>query len=393
MDKNEDIKDLWARYLANQCTVEEVRTLLLFVQSDENNPLAVEMIENGLDGQLPEKFLTHDHVDFILQDAFENIAARTIRRPQGKNIPFRFARYAAAAVLLLGLGWAGYNVFWRAASSSAELSKNNHGQLPVGINHAVLTLANGAKIKLNDASEEVLNKEYHLSVRKSAGAILYSATSEGSAHEFHTVATSKGALYKIQLADGTKVWLNAASSLKYPTAFNGKQREVELTGEGYFEVAKNADKPFYVKVNKMQIAVLGTIFNVNAYSNEKSVKTTLLEGSVKITNTGATGEGLVIRPGEQANFNATGELEKIEINEEDVIGWKQGVFRFSGNRIDLILRQISRWYDVELEYQGKVPDIEIAGEMPRNAKLEDIVSVLNASGLNIQILNKKLIVK
>ena len=392
MNNHEDIQDLWERYLANQCTIDEVGKLIAFQQANKNSPLALEMIEKGLGGDLPERFLSQPQVNFILEDAFENIATRTISKPHGKLVWFRMAKYAAAAVLVLSIGWGAYSVLRNETSQPLALGEIEPIKLPEGINQVVLTLGNGKDVKMGEVSESLLQTAYHLPVRKQEGALIYGGVGANHSAELHTVATSKGAQYRIELADGSKVWLNAGSSLKYPTIFNGTDREVELTGEGYFEVAKNAQKPFYVKVNQMRIAVLGTVFNVNAYPNEKVVKTTLMEGSVKVS-AGKDGEKeLVIRPGEQAVYDLAEGLEKTEVNGADVMGWKQGVIRFSGNGIDIVLRQIARWYDVEIEYKHGIPNIEIAGEMPNHTSLENLVRVLNASGLDIRIDHKKLIV-
>jgi ferric-dicitrate binding protein FerR (iron transport regulator) len=198
------------------------------------------------------------------------------------------------------------------------------------------------------------------------------------------------------LADGSKVWLNAASSLKFPASFTGKAREVILTGEGYFEVAKNASMPFHVKVNNMMVEVLGTHFNVNAYEDESSVATTLLEGSVKIkkdVSAKSSSQSLVLIPGDQAELAKDGELKiNHHANVQEVIAWKNDNFEFNNTPVTDIMRQVSRWYDVEIDYRGAVPIHQLTGKISRNVDLNQLIDMLKYTGINMKIENKKIII-
>ena len=183
-------------------------------------------------------------------------------------------------------------------------------------------------------------------------------TTDGTAANevlFNSINTPNGGQFQITLADGTKVWLNSASSLRYPTSFPGEKRVVELTGEGYFEVAHNAKQPFLVKVNDMEVAVLGTHFNINSYSDEPSVKTTLLEGKVKVSK---AGNYILLNPGQQAVVSPLQNEIRIanDVDLEEVVAWKNGRFLFNSANIETIMRQVARWYDVDISYESKIND-------------------------------------
>jgi ferric-dicitrate binding protein FerR (iron transport regulator) len=198
------------------------------------------------------------------------------------------------------------------------------------------------------------------------------------------------------LSDGSKVWLNAASSLQFPASFTGNTREVQLTGEGYFEVAKNAAMPFHVKVNNITIEVLGTHFNVNAYEDEASVATTLLEGSVKIKKdlpAKSSSQSVVLKPGEQAQLAKDGQLKiNRNANTQEVIAWKNDNFEFNNTPVKEIMRQISRWYDVEIDYKGSVSMHKLTGKISRNVDLHQVIEMLKYTGINIKIENKKIMI-
>jgi ferric-dicitrate binding protein FerR (iron transport regulator) len=192
------------------------------------------------------------------------------------------------------------------------------------------------------------------------------------------------------LSDGSKVWLNAASSLRFPASFAGKERKVELLGEAYFEVAKNAAMPFKVKVNGMEVEVLGTHFNINSYENESTVRTTLLEGSVKINNNNSSS---LLKPGQQAQVNKAGEIKIINnVDVEEAIAWKEGKFQFDRADIHDIMRQLARWYDVDVEYKGSVSS-HFGGTISRDVNLSQVLNMLHLTGeVKFQIEDRKVIV-
>jgi ferric-dicitrate binding protein FerR (iron transport regulator) len=218
-------------------------------------------------------------------------------------------------------------------------------------------------------------------IKKADGAILYVDEHSGTVTDtlYNTMTVPRGGQYKLTLPDGSRVWLNAASSLKYPVAFSARERIVELNGEGYFEVAATASSPFRVKVRNTQIAVLGTSFNVMAYPDETAIQTTLLTGAVKVKQ-GNTEK--IIAPGQQAVVNnENGHIAVSETETALATAWKDGQFRFSGNNIPMVLRQVSRWYNIDIVYQGSVPQGHITGKVPRNMKLSGVIRILELSGI------------
>jgi ferric-dicitrate binding protein FerR (iron transport regulator) len=208
---------------------------------------------------------------------------------------------------------------------------------------------------------------------------------------YNTISTPKGGQYQVTLSDGSKVWLNAASSLRFPATFSGKERKVELTGEGYFEVAHNKKMPFHVTVNDLDVEVLGTHFNINAYADESAIKTTLLEGSVKVVKGNET---KIIEPGEQASVT-TSEDEinvKQQVDLEQVVAWKNGIFQFERADIESVMRQISRWYDIDVDYHGRVSE-HFGGTISRDVNISDVLKMLEMTGgVNFKIDGKKVIV-
>jgi ferric-dicitrate binding protein FerR (iron transport regulator) len=196
----------------------------------------------------------------------------------------------------------------------------------------------------------------------------------------------------LELPDGTKVWLNSSSSLTYPVIFKGKERGVELTGEAYFEVAKNAASPFFVKTSSQTIKVLGTHFNINSYQDEKSVKTTLLEGSVEVTGNG-TRQITSLKPGQQA-VNSAGNIKIIsDADIDEAVAWKNGKFLFRNTDLQTVMRQLSRWYDVEVTYQGVVAAKHYRGRISRNVPVSQVFEILKTSGVNFIINGRTIIVK
>ncbi|HEY6082423.1 MAG TPA: FecR domain-containing protein, partial [Chitinophagaceae bacterium] len=267
---------------------------------------------------------------------------------------------------------------------------------------AVLTLANGQTIVLDNARTGQLASQGNSRVTKAdSGLLVYQSgklkgesTIQGNqaALAFNTLTIPRGGQYRLILPDGTKVWLNSASSIRYPTAFTGMERRVAITGEVYMEVAKDASHPFIVSTRHSDITVLGTHFNVMAYGNEPAVNTTLLEGSVKVSVPGVK-EGVTIKPGQQASASNTGKDIKVnEVNATDVAAWIHGLLSLKDCSVQEFMNQLSRWYDVEVEYAGKIPRQRFGGMINRNAPLSDVLAALNAGGIHTRLEGKKIIV-
>lgn len=254
-----------------------------------------------------------------------------------------WTRIAAAASILLFISTGSYFLL-KNQPLPENVRQQSHDIAP-GSNKAVLTLSNGRQILLTDAKNGKLAVQANTVINKTDdGQITYDKTSETSESVYNTMTTPRGGQYHLILADGTAVWLNAASSIKYPTVFTANERLVEITGEAYFQVAHNPSKPFIVKSNGQRVTVLGTHFNVNAYSEEAVVRTTLLEGSVNITS-GSLSK--VIRPGEQSVLGKD-RLDIISVDTEDAVAWKNGMFRFTDESLEVVMRKVARWYDVDV---------------------------------------------
>ncbi|EHQ25937.1 FecR family protein [Mucilaginibacter paludis] len=299
-------------------------------------------------------------------------------------------RIAAAASLLLCLSVGAYFI-----TRQNTVSNNTHSQAAVimpGSNRAVLTLGNGRQIVLTGAQNGQLAAEGGATINKTAdGNVVYNsaqAVQVSEALTYNTMATPRGGQYHLTLEDGTGVWLNAASSIKYPTAFTGNERRVEITGEAYFEVAHNAAKPFRVVFNGQTVEVLGTHFNINAYADEPAAKTTLLEGKVKLT---AQGYAAMLLPGQEAAL-AGGGYNVKEADVEQAIAWKNGLFHFDNTDVKTLMRQVARWYDVEVAYEGKITDYKFAGDLRRNTNLANVLQIFEQGGIHFRIEGRKLIV-
>jgi transmembrane sensor len=310
-----------------------------------------------------------------------------------------YSLVAAAAALVITLGAGTW--YWLADKPAKQVPSKpvasvKPRDLPPGRDAAVLTLADGKKIILDSASGAI-SQQGNVTVLNVNGMLSYAPSKKGAPDEvvYNTVSTARGNQYQLVLSDGTKVWLNSASSLRYPASFTGNSREVELDGEGYFEVAKNAAKPFHVKTRTQDIEVLGTHFNVNAYKDEETIKTTLLEGSVKVKLNGAVGSA-ILKPGEQAianNDEGTSIHITSDVDLDQVMAWKNGWFEFENTDLKMIMRQISRWYDVDIEYGTKTGNERYGGRISRNLNLSNILKMLENYGVQFRLEGKRLIVE
>jgi len=262
--------------------------------------------------------------------------------------------------------------------------------LPGG-DKATLTLADGSTIVLDEAQNGTLAQQGNSKIIKLNGKLSYDPTNKNSGEiVYNTISTPKGGQYQLELPDGSQVWLNATSSIHFPTSFIGTERRIEITGEAYFEIARDPNMPFIVTVNNAEVQVLGTHFNINGYDDEDNVKTTLLEGSVRFVNEGNIN---LLKPGQQAQLTKEGMTKVVSnVDLDEVVAWKNGMFGFENAGIETVMRQFSRWYDVEIEYKGKTDDLFIA-EMRRDIKLSDALKALELTGkVKFDIQGKKIIV-
>lgn len=300
-------------------------------------------------------------------------------------------RYAAAAVVFLAVS---VSVFIIRNNSKPETKAVAQIIRPGG-NKATLTLSNGTRIVLDDARNGQIARQSNVNITKTANNQIVYAAAENGDHQAaalqNTISTPNGGQYQIVLPDGTKATLNAATSLTYPTEFHGSERVVQLNGEAYFEVAKNKKMPFRVMAGNQIVEVLGTHFNINAYTDEASVRTTLLEGSVKVTS---GDNSTLIVPGEQAITSAgqTSDIIKRDVDVDKETAWKNGLFSFENEDLKSIMRQVARWYDVKITYAGNLPDEKFIGEIPRSSNLSDVFKILELNNVRFEVQGKTVIV-
>ncbi|HWK06218.1 MAG TPA: FecR domain-containing protein [Puia sp.] len=343
-------------------------------------------------------------------------STRTTAAATTETIPFYkmgWFRLSAAAALIMVVATTTWFLAFRKEKTTAPLAAQKtvpsaRGDVMPGRNKAILTLGDGSTIELDSARTGNIIRDGNAQIQKMKdGQLKYMPAESGaaSAIKYNVLSTPRGGEYKLVLPDGSQVWLNAASAIRYPTAFTGNERKVEVSGEAYFEVTKNAAMPFKVLVKQkdlmhsaqaktmdpMEIEVLGTSFNVNAYEDEAAINTTLLQGSVKLTQGKVSG---MLKPGQQAQRREDGSIRWIpNADTANAVAWKNGVFEFGDESLQTVMRQIARWYDVEVVYEGNMPADRFTGRVSRNTSLAGVLKILKLSDIRLTIENKKIIVR
>lgn len=342
----------------------------------------------------PEKATIEQALNKALEEINEKRGASVVaQNPRMYRFNGWIGWVAAAVVLFLVTGWW---FFVRTEVKPPLVSENiapGVGAIVPGGNKAILTLDDGSRIMLDSANKGAITKEGNILVEKTGeGHLSYKNDGIVAEERFNTISTPRGGQYQLTLSDGSKVWLNAASSLKYPMVFIGRERKVELTGEGYFEVAPNTQQPFLVKVNDVEVKVLGTHFNINSYKEEAATATTVVSGQVKVKK---NENEMLLAPGQQAiTYVGVDALKKVNrVDVEAVIAWKNGRFVFNAAQLDDILQQVARWYDVDIVYEGKT-DETFSGTLPRSENVTKLLNILEATGkVGFKINGKQIIVK
>lgn len=324
------------------------------------------------------------------------VSSAPVHRINRNSINWRRMAVAASILLVLGLG--SYFVFFRPSDLSPPIATipANDITAPV-INKARITTAEGRIIYLDSTASEQLLVSDGVQARKTAdGRIVYEGR-PGSSHTvttgYNTIDNPRGSpVVQLQLVDGSRVWLNAGSSVTYPVAFTGNERQVTMTGEAYFEVAHDASKPFYVSTGDVRVQVLGTHFNVKAYDDEALIHVTLLEGSVKVDR-GAAHQ--LLKPGQQAQVGTNMILLSTAVDIEQVMAWKNGMFRFRNTNITEIMREVARWYDVDVRYEGgRFEELNFGGSVPRQAKISELLERLETTkSVRFQVEGRRVTVK
>lgn len=303
-------------------------------------------------------------------------------------------RYAAAVILVAGGSWLLVK-HWPANNNKQTAVK----EILPGSNKAILTVGD----KTIDLSSEKAGVTVGETITYNDGSSVEGLAHHASLNAQNTIRTPRGGQYQIVLPDGSKVWLNSASSIRFPAAFKGGDRRVDVTGEVYMEVARNSKQPFYVHSKNITIQVLGTSFNINAYENEDAERTTLIEGSVRIINDKLTNgqqptgnkkrpSDIILKPGQQAIVDNNAQISTNEADIDKTLAWKNGFFNFENADLKAVMRQLERWYDIDVVYEKGTPEIQFMGEMSRNVNLSDLLNALKRSGVNFKVDGKKLIV-
>lgn len=297
-------------------------------------------------------------------------------KPSGKT----YLAIAASLFLLLSVGLFFYN-HQKQQPETRPASLGLNDAAPGG-NRAILMLADGKIINLDSAKTGTLISQSGLRIIKTKdGQLIYNASpvSQDSPITYNTISTPRGGQYRINLPDGSAVWLNAISSLKFPVSFTGKERNVELSGEAYFEITKDTGKPFLVRSKQQTVEVLGTHFNINSYDDEQGVRTTLLEGSVKVISS-SNQRQVILKPGQQSQLEGSTFLVK-EVDAEESMAWKNGFFVFNAESIPSAMRKIARWYDMEIVYEGNIGDQDLTGSVSRFQNVSEVLKMLKLTGI------------
>lgn len=372
-------KQLVSRYLAGTATNDELEVFAHLMKEEKLDSYLKEVLnaEAGI----------HADDDWAIEKEKKKSFVSTV-----------WLKYAAAVILAASVSVILYARFIHSGKPviATQLIKND--ALPGG-NKAILTLANGKKIVLGNTGNGTIALQGNTHVDKIRnGQLVYQAadstgeTQNPSAGQvaYNTVSTPKAGQYEVRLPDGTNAWLNSVSSITFPTAFTGNQRRVRISGEVYFEVAKNKNKPFIVETRGQNVTVLGTHFNINAYDDESKIRTTLLEGSIKLS---ANNKFKILTPGQQAEV-ANNQITIINNSDtEAAVAWKNGYFVFDNTDLPTLMRQLSRWYDVNTIYNGNTGQHEFVGQIKRSVKLSSVLKILEVSGIHFKIEGKNLYIQ
>lgn len=328
---------------------------------------------------------------------FAKIYRKTgLKAPITERRKFKYPLLGAASVtLFLGAAMIWYS--HQMTPSKVQSSSLEEAIVP-GSNKAVLNLSSGKSILLDDAVLGEITDEEGVSISKTEeGLLVYdfkqTSTAPSTASASNTISTPKGGQYQVLLPDGSKVWLNAASSITFPVQATDKERRVKVNGEAYFEVVQNKEAPFIVEIGFQEIQVLGTSFNVTAYQDESTITTTLIDGSIKVRRQHVD-SAFVLKPGEQAKTAAdqtTVEIQKL-IDTDKAVAWKEGYFYFDENNLPSVLKQLARWYDIKLVGEVDQRDDRFVGKIPRKSELPAVLDVLKSAGVKLRLDGRELIV-
>jgi transmembrane sensor len=397
-------EELLQKYINQTCSPAEVDKLFELLEKDGEGVAGKELLKQHFQQGLQPTGYTNDALRERLQSRFTLVKqqiAEELPASKSKSLVWQWAA-AAAIIVLVGCGiW-----YWLITQKPAATTVQQEIEVPPGSDKAVLTLADGKTISLDSSIQGIIGRQGQTSINQRGGQLIYDASKTASGEAiYNTLSTPRGGQYQLTLPDGSKVWLNAASSIRFPAMFNDSARVVYITGEVYFEVSHQANRkgnsvPFEVIVSPGQagpgeaVKVLGTRFNVNAYKDEDAIRTTLLEGAVAVKSA-IDGSTVHLTPGEQAALAGTHSTLTINRspNLEQVMAWKNGLFRFDGVELKTMMRQLARWYDVEITFAPGAPVTELFnGAIQRSLQLSQVLTGMDAMGIHVKREGKRLIV-
>lgn len=369
MHAPDNFRQLMDKYMTNSVSAAEKEELFSMIRQVEHQSELEQIIDDAL-----EVFVEGEEDLVLREEIFTRLQAR--RQPVKKLKVWRYA--GAAAVILVLLGTAFYRTLKPEATLPGKITVISH--IRPGTDKAVLTLADGSRIALDsNGHREIKLDQGAATASQQHGQLVYNAADNAADVGYNTLQTPRGGEFRVVLPDGTRIWLNAASSVTYPTAFIDGERKISITGEVYLEVQPD-DKPFIVSTPHQQVQVLGTQFNINAYEEESVTKTTLLTGKIKVLH---KTDNVVLKPGQQAVImhETSSAIPIREVDAEQAVAWKNGYFDFENEHLDVVLRLLSRWYNIDFETEKVVARLKFSVAMARSSSLDQVLSALAATGV------------
>ncbi|HKG08362.1 MAG TPA: FecR domain-containing protein [Pedobacter sp.] len=387
--ETQQIQDLFKKYLENRCSADEVNQLVQLFQTADEAFLAT-LIREELNA--PDAVFTELSLQQMADEVYVQLSAQINSSKKIRLWPRIAVAAAAVATIVFGIYF--YNYSNRDVLEQVKHDMVSHDIAP-GKNIATIKLANGKTIQLSDAKTGVRIADDKLiyndgSSPEGSGTVRDNERNgSGKGGELLVASTPRGGTYQFTLPDGTKVWLNAASSIKFPAQFSGRERKILLSGEGYFEVAKDKAHPFIVQTDQQTVEVLGTHFNINSYADEAGTRTTLVEGSVRVS---VNGHKEVLKPSQQSLLY-DGAIKVQPANVEEVVAWKNGDFVFNGEPLQDIMRKLSRWYNIDVVYKGDVANELYTAKISRNKNISEVIQLLEqAESVHFKIEGRRVIV-
>ncbi|KAA2241375.1 DUF4974 domain-containing protein [Chitinophaga agrisoli] len=378
---------LYTQYINGLCTETELQEFFELVSEPGMQETLQELADKHLENIRPGTLQSAIDWDYM----YNRIVQPAPAQNPGvvKRLFSRWYRIAAAAAILVVISSTVLLVFYRQPNDKITGNNSRYkNDIPPGGSKAVLTLANGAALPLYNSNYSQAQTEYIHMFKLDSGELAYSAKTRAAG--YHTLSTPRGGQFRLVLPDGSRIWLNAASSITYPLAFTGSERKVAVSGEVYMEIAKDAARPFKVTVNGIEITVLGTRFNINAYQDEDIMRTTLLDGRIRVRR---GTDSWVLQPGQQMQLRQDNDFQlAMDIDTAAVIAWKDGQFSFNDDDISAIMRQVQRWYDAEVVYENRAPQ-HFVGTIPRDVPVSKLLTMLELTGrLRFKIEGRKITV-